>query len=235
MQVLIINLLLCFALSSGSDLESTGQIKLDISEPSDICLSADRTRLYVVSDKGRLFETDLKGNTLRRADYKGADFEAVCAVGKWVYVVDETLRMIIRFDADDFEYKDSRQYIYLGGMNRGWEAILHDEDRDRFITFTEKLPLLMFEFDDDLDQKDMTRLKDIKEVSGATYHNGDIWLLSDEDRTVYRVSPKSFKVKESWVIPVLNPEGLTFSPDGKELWVVSDDLHRIYKFKAPAE
>lgn len=232
--LLILMGLLSPVLQNG-DLELIGKIRIDVPEPSDLCFTPDGKNLIVVSDKGRLYRLDLKGNILERASYKGSDFEGVCVRGDLIYAIDETMRKIVVFDGESLKFKRSRQYTYLGAMNRGWETIIYDSDQDRFLAITEKLPALIFEFDDDLDEKGTTKIEDIREVSGGTYHNGSLWILSDEDRTIYRVTPNAFKVKESWKIPVLNPEGIAFSPDGSEIWVVSDDRNTIYMFKTPAE
>ena len=229
--------LLCFVLlalwGDPISLEPIGQIRLDIPEPSDLCFSSDGQCIFIVSDKGRLFEVDLEGEILKRAKYKSADFEAVCVVDAHVFVVDETMRRIVVFDEAKIKMKQTRQYVYSGAMNRGWESFVYDPENDRFIAFTEKLPLLAFEFDRNLNQTEIMEVEGVREISGATYHGGYIWAVSDEDRTVYALSPKSLKVKMSYSVPVLNPEGITFTPDGNEMWLISDDLHRIYRFKSP--
>lgn len=217
------------------ELEIISQQKVEISEPSDLCFSADGQHLYIVSDRGRLYKTDLTGKPIQRADYRGSDFEGVCRVGNRVYVVDETLRMLLEFDADDLDLKKARQYAYTAAANRFWEAVVFLPKKERFLAFTEKLPVVAHEFEDDLDEKRLHQLpEDIKEVSGATFHEEKLWVVSDEDRRIYTLKPKNLKVINSWKIPVLNPEGITVSPDG-QLWVISDDMATIYKFKIPQQ
>ena len=217
----------CYFFEPELPIHST--IKLDIPEPSDIYFSANGQSLYIVSDKGRLYETNIRGEILNRSSYRGADFEAVCQVKDRIYVADETLRMILEFD-EKLKLKKSRQYTYQGAMNRGWESLFYVPDKEKFYAFTEKLPVLLFEFDHDLDLKGVHRIEAISEVSGATYYSGYIWVVSDEDRTVYKLDPDNFKVKKTWKIPVLNPEGIAFDSQGT-LWIVSDEMHSLYSFK----
>ncbi|MEL7124319.1 MAG: SdiA-regulated domain-containing protein, partial [Bacteroidota bacterium] len=207
-------------------------IKLTIPEPSGISFSSNGQHLYIVSDKGKLYKTDLSGNVIKKAKYRGSDFEGVCTKGGKVFVVDETLRQILEFDSESLKLKESQQYVYNGATNRSWESIVFDPNSERLLAFTEKLPVLMFEFNKGLEQKAVHQINKIKEIAGATYHNGLIWVVSDEDRTVYALSPKSLKIKKSWKIPVLNPEGITFSPNGT-LWIISDAMAKIYKFDVP--
>jgi uncharacterized protein YjiK len=215
-------------------LEILDRQKVEIPEPSDLCFSADGQYLFIVSDRGRLYKTDLQGRVVQRAKYRGSDFEGICRVGNRVYVVDETLHMILEFDTDDLDLKKARQYAYTGAANRFWEAIVFLPEEERFLAFTEKLPVVAHEFDDDLDEKGFHQLKDIKEISGATYFEEKLWVVSDENRRIYVLDRKDLEVKNSWRIPVLNPEGLAVSPDG-QFWIISDDMATIYKFKIPQE
>lgn len=218
--------------SKDIELKIVERVTLGIVEPSDMCFSIDGQNLYIVSDKGRLHKADLSGNIIKTAKYKGHDFEGICARGNSVFVVDETLRMILEFDAISMKLKESYQFNYNGAMNRSWESIAFVTSSDQFISFTEKLPVLLFEFDHDMTQKGVHLIDDIQEISGATYYNDLIWVVSDEDRKIYTLNKNTYKVKDSWKIPVLNPEGITISPDG-QIWILSDAMASIYKFEMP--
>ncbi|OYU80354.1 MAG: hypothetical protein CFE23_09825 [Flavobacterium sp. BFFFF1] len=208
-------------------------ISLQIPEPSDVCISADGTKMYVVSDSGYLFETDLEGSILRKADYLGIDDEAVYADDKFVYAVEETTRKVKIFDAATLKLIRTVNLSYSGGRNKGYEALTFNKAKNKFVILTEKDPVYLFELDTDLKVENEINLSKIaRDISAATYYNNALWLLSDEDRTLFRLNPKTYEVTAKWTLPLINPEGLAFDKAGN-LLVISDDMKTLYFFKNP--
>ena len=58
---------------------------INIPEPSDVCLSANKNSIYIVSDQGHLYQTDLQGKVLKQSNLTGDDFEAVYADESFIY------------------------------------------------------------------------------------------------------------------------------------------------------
>lgn len=209
------------------------KIYLSVPEPSDICLHPNGKSFFIVSDNGFLYETDLEGNTIREAAYKGLDCEGVYAEGKFVYVVEEFSRKIKVFDIENLELQRTVSLEYNGGRNAAYEAFTFNPVKNMFLLFVEKNPIYMFELNQDLqiiNEYDLSKVS--RDISAATFYKDHLWLLGDEDMTVYKLNPKTYQVLNSWKIPVVNPEGITFDANGN-LLIISDDMQMLYYFKNP--
>lgn len=219
----------------ASTLQPLNWYVTEVEEPSDVCLNPLKSNSYfMVSDNGFLYETDEKGKIIRTADYKGLDTEAVWAKGDLVYVVEEFTRKIRVFDNATLTLQRTVHHPYTGGRNKAYEAFVYNEAKERFLLFTEKDPIYLFELDKDLNLVNEINFNHLaRDISAATYHNNFLWLLSDEDRTIFKLNPTTYQVIQQWVIPVINPEGISFSADGKFLLILSDDMQRVYHFPNP--
>lgn len=202
---------------------------IKVPEPSDIAFDAQGDVLYVVSDNGLLFECSPDGRVHRRAAFEGTDFEGVEVVGNYVYVVDESLRLIHRFDREYLK-KEKTWYIpYSGGRNKGYESLAYNESSGRFVVITEKDPIVIKELNEDFVPVNEYSFTAARDISGARYYRGFMYLLSDEDRKVFECDPQTYEVVRSWKIDVLNPEGIAFDKEGKMI-IAADDLERLYFF-----
>jgi len=209
------------------------KISIQVPEPSDVCLSPVTNTFFIVGDGGFLFETDTQGTIIRKANFSGLDCEGVFADDQFVYVAEEFSRKIRIFDLKTLELVRTINVPYSGGRNKAYEAITYNKAKGKFILFTEKSPIYLFELDSDFKTVNEIELTGIaRDVSAATYYNDFLWILSDEDMTVFKLDPNSYKVLAKWKLPVLNPEGLTFDKDGNMV-VLSDDLQKIYYFQNP--
>jgi len=208
---------------------------IKVNEPSDIAFAKDRNSFFVVSDNGYLAETDLEGRLLRKAAHTGYDFEGVLYHGGEIYVVDETARRVHVYDTANLDLERTHHIPYSGGRNKGYESIAFNAVKGVFILITEKEPVYIFELDSLFRKVNEVEWKwRVGDVSSATFHDGHLWLLSDEDRLVMKCDPKTYAVIKAYRIPVINPEGIAFL--NKETFVVvSDDMERKYTFKLPSE
>lgn len=231
LQSFAAGLCLWFCGSSGPELQVRHSIPLNIPEPSDLYFAPDGQSVWIVSDKGRIYEVDRAGKTVRQKRYKGHDFEAVCLYDGKLWTADETYRRLMAFHPADLSLAAERQYRVPGALNEGWEALCPHPRGYGLLAVSEKDPVRAFTFSADGELEGDQILRGIPEVSGICLWKGELWAVSDEERRVYRLSA-DFSVLGSWKIPVLNPEGIAIAPDGS-LWIVSDDQHRLYQFDLP--
>jgi uncharacterized protein YjiK len=206
---------------------------IDIPEPSDICMHPNQKSFFIVSDDGYLFETDLKGDVIRKSTYRGLDSEAVHADENYVYVVEEFTRKIIVLDIKNLETVRTVHHPYAGGRNKSYEAFTFNKAKEVFVLLTEKEPIYLFELDKNLNKINEINMNHIaRDISAATYFENHLWLLSDEDRTVFKLNPTTYEVINKWIVPVVNPEGITFQENGTMI-IISDDMERMYFFNHP--
>jgi uncharacterized protein YjiK len=232
---LIMAVLILIGCRSGrAELEPYRVVELDaaIAEPSDICLHPDGESWLIVSDKGALFQTDLDGSIQRRAPFHGGDFEGVYVHEKKIYVAEERGRLIHRLDSDSLEREKTYSVPYEGKRNSGYESIVFNRARGIFLLITEKDPVLVFELNGDFQVLQRFPLDVAKDISAATWHEGFLWLVSDEERAVLKLDPLSYQVLHRWEVPsVRKPEGIAFV--GETMVLVCDAERRLYHFVAP--
>ena len=222
----------CMA-QKASKLKPTKWITTQIPEPSDLCFDSKSGNFFVVSDDGILFETDKEGKIIRKVKENDADFEAVYVDENNVYAVNERHRKIYVYNRVSLQKTKTITVPFGGGRNRAYEALTFNKTKNTFILVVEKDPITLLELDVNfniINEIDLSKIA--RDISAATFHNGHLWLLSDEDRSVFQLDATSYQVVEKWELPVINPEGLAFDNDGN-LLITCDDMQRIYYFNNP--
>jgi len=204
---------------------------LAIPEPSDVAVSFDGQSLFIVSDNGMLFQTDLQGNILKEATHKAFDLEAVFATENFVYAVDERTRLIHEYTLPNLIHVRELEVPYFGGRNKGYEGMTYNPVTKRFLLAVEKDPTMIFELDQDFKIINRIDFKGVSDISSITYYNGSLYVLSDENHCVLKVNPSTYSIEYKWKTNLLNPEGIAFLPNG-ELLLVSDDMGILYKYSA---
>jgi len=234
-QIYIVIVLFSVAIQAQKtgQLKPTKHITVAVPEPSDICYDSKNDTFYMVSDKGKIFETDKDCKVLRKHKEKGHDFEAVYADGTFVYAVDESNRTIYKYKSKSFKLVHSTTIPYYGARNKGYESFDFDPINKKFILITESIPIMLFDLDTDFKVTGQTDLSDIAEdISSARFHNGFLWLLSDEDAMLLQLNASTYEVIQKWSLPLINPEGLVFDKEGN-LLIACDDMQRVYYFNNP--
>lgn len=205
---------------------------IEVSEPSGLAYYPKYNSFFIVSDDGDLYETTLDGKIIRRSPIEGVDFEAITIVDDTLYVVEERHRNILVIEPKDLRLIRTIHIPYSGGRNKGFESITYIPESKKFILITEKDPIYIMEFDRNFRSLNIVRFPHARDISSATYHDGHLYLLSDEDRTIFKLSINDYTILHAWKIPIINPEGILFMPD-RSMRIVSDDREKMYYFKSP--
>lgn len=208
-------------------------VGLALNEPSEIIASANPTMFYILGEKARLFEWDAQHNTFSKTTFEGYDVEGACMYKQQLVIVDESMRWVYALDTSTWKTMFSTELLYGGARNLGFESITYIPESNHFILATEKAPCVFYEMDDQFHTLNRMSIKGIREVSSMCYHNNKLYVLSDEDASIFEVDMPTKQVMKTYTIPVINPEGLCFNQQG-ELMVVSDDMNKLFIFKLPA-
>lgn len=206
-------------------------VRLSLAEPSEI-VNLGGDRFLMLANKGFIYEINGEGKVLRKAETTGYDFEGACLVNDKIYVSDESLRQVLVFKASDFTWLETRQLQYNGPRNLGFESVTFNPVSGKFLAATEKNPQMIMEYSADFIQEKQIAVKGIHEVSAMTFHQGFLYLLSDEQNAVFKINPKDYTVLKSWKLPIINPEGICFTDSG-DMVIVSDDMGKMFFFKNP--
>lgn len=230
--IILLTVLASFKKDKVTKVFHTSWISLKVPEPSDIALAPSGASYYVVSDDAAaVFEIDIEGKILRKSKVLGIDLEGVCARPDFLYVVDETPRKVYQLNYSDLEVVRTFNVPYSGGRNKGYESITYNESKKCFVLITERDPIYIYELDHDFRQINEFRWNFARDISSATYLDGFIYLLSDEDMTVFKCNPSNYQVVDQWKINVHNPEGIVFH--NNLMLIIADDLERLYFFNKP--
>jgi uncharacterized protein YjiK len=202
---------------------------IQLDEPSDICLNADGSSFYIVSNRGSIAEIDGNGKILRKTKYDGSDYESICIKDNQLYAIDESYRRVDVLDQADFKLRKSLYLTYMGPRNKGFEALTYIPAEKKFIAVTES-PVMVYELNEQLQVINQLSPKWFSEISAVTYHNNYLWFLSDSKHEVLQVKIDDYKVVKQYNVPLNNPEGICFDANGN-LIIVSDDMGQLFKFK----
>ena len=214
----------------NAQVEVLKRMPLRCSEPSDIVSSPDGKSYYVLADKYRICEYSASGEIVSTKDMQSLDVEGVCFAGNKAFISEETLQRIHVMDATTMTELYTIPLHHGGGRNQGVEAITWIATDQTFLMSTEKNPQFFMEFDTSMNLQKTFQIDGIGEVSAMTYSEGHVYVLSDEDATLYCLNEARNAIEKSWKLPVINPEGVCYKGDG--VWiVVSDDAAQWVELK----
>jgi uncharacterized protein YjiK len=236
--MVMVLVLVARAIAQGPErISPVAHADVELQEPSDMVLvpGSDPARFYMVSDNGHVAEVRSDGTRKRIAEDIAFDLEGVILHEGELLVVDERTRRIIWLDTIDLHVTRRLTIPYEGGRNKGYEALVWHPVKERFLLITERDPVRIYELDRDFRVVNEVDLDlGVRDISSATWHNGQLWLLSDMDMLVQQCDPKDYSLIASWTVPVINPEGFAFDGRGN-LFVLSDDRQRLYTFPFPTD
>lgn len=226
---LFFNWLIAFSLlmNGAIKIKPQSKMRLKVNEPSDIAYTNDKNYL-VVSDGGTLLKLDNLGKIILKAKQTGIDFEGVIELENLIYVSDETTRKIMIYDATSLEYIKSYQLHLQRASNSGFESIAYNTKKEKFILVTEKNLITIQEYSKDFVLQGEFAFTGVRDISAACFNNGSLFLLSDEDHLLMKLS-ENYEIEKTWDLNLLNPEGFCFD-ENNNLIVISDDLEMLYNF-----
>lgn len=227
---LLVNIVFSFKADKAIKIKYSKTFKTAVPEPSDACLSATEQSLFVVSDNGFLFETDLEGKILRKSNIVGIDFEAICLANDLLYISDESSRKIYCVNPGDLTINKIFNLNYSAARNSGFEAIAFNEASKLFYLVSEKSPIVIRVYNEQFQQVNEISFDATSDISSAYFYQNNLWLMSDEDHLVMQLD-ENYKVVKQYDVKILNPEGFFFNKQG-DLTVISDDMAKLYQFEA---
>ncbi len=200
-----------------------------IPEPSDIVYDSATGHCFIVSDHGKLFECDRQGNIIKKAKEEGQDFEGVEVKDSFIYVSDETPRKVYQYRKSDLSLVKVFPVSWGGAMNRAFESIAYNATKQCFLLVSQQ-PIVIVEYTTDFKEIARYPFKGVRDISGARWHKGNLYLLSNLDACIIKCDPVNYEAKAYYQINVLNPEGFMFD-DSSNISITSDDMQRLYFFK----
>jgi uncharacterized protein YjiK len=210
-------------------LEQVERHKLDMDEPSDLVIVDGD--LYAVSDQhSKIYRVKPSGDADEHLNVQGSDLEAIGFDGERgaFLIADESKAKIWRLD-DDGERLESIELDNADDGNSGIEGIVIGGEGHLYAV-KEKDPARVYELDGDGALLASEKIEFANDLSAITYNPDDdhLYVLSDEDHTLYRLD-KHWNANRAWKLPLEHPEGVAF--DGKTIYIVTDNDHRIYTFE----
>ena len=200
-----------------------------IPEPSDIVYDNETGHFFIVSDHGKLFECDLTGAVIRKADEEGQDFEGVEVKDSFIYVSDETPRKVYKYRKSDLALVKIFQVSCGGAANKAYESLTYNYTKKCFVLVSQS-PVVIVEYSEDFRELGRHTFNGARDMSGARWYKGKLYLLGGLDETIFECDPASYKVDACYKINVLNPEVIGFDAGGNVV-ITSDDMQRLYFFK----
>lgn len=205
----------------------SGFQKLSIKEPSSA--SFFDNKLFILGDSGDLFIYK-KDSLIASKSYDFEDSEGIYVDDKYIYITEERSRKIVLIDQLTLEIFSEFHVPFNGRLNRGFEGISFNKQKNLFVIVTEENPCQIIELNNDFSVFKYIDTP-FRELSDITWYDNHLWVLSDQESKVFKLDPINYKIIDSWDLKILNPEGITFSKE--KMIIVSDNLNRLYYYDLP--
>ena len=210
-----------------------GAYAISVPEPSGLVMTQDNKGFWTISDEtSTIYRLDNEGIVVQTIIVEGIDFEGITLIDDTTLVIlQERTREMVFLDTSGTELKRIKLDLE-GELNSGPEGIAFNPKNRHFYILNEKKPSLFVELDEQLNIIRKDTLKFCKDVSGLYFDEANqiLWMLSDESQLVIKTDLNG-KLLEKIDITIAQPEGITLSEDGRNLYIVSDNKETLYVFK----
>ena len=248
MNIKIFLFILLIGLSACGGERKKNHIIANIPEASGICYNEFTRKLYVVSDRGSVYELTKKGKIVRKKHIGNYDLEGIACDLKnnRLIAIEEGNDniLIINPKTLNVEKKISVKRSYNGkkilvkDKEFGLEGITLDAEGNIYISnqsyrkYPQKDPSVIILIKD-LNHKKTPILSLIdpgpKDIAGLFYKNGNIYMVSDSNNKLYKYNLKKQKIDFVVKLPKFAQEGIAFDDDGHIYF--ANDNGSVLKYK----
>ena len=227
--------------------------EIGLTEPSGLAVEPDGSGFWIVSDEAQtVFRLDANGDlrAFTGLDARMSDLEgiAVDPEARRLLLVSERTASILSVSTDPPHRIGAVDVAALPGPDdlrgilrdrrNGLEGITVDPESGAVFVLKEDKPRLLIEIAPELDRVvTIRRLGDVlpggQDVSGIAADPGrrGLWIVSDTGTSVHFLADGADSAQMAMLVwvengqsrPLDNPEGVALSPDGRSLFVVTDD------------
>ncbi len=219
-----------------------------IPEASGICFSQKSKTLFVAHDEGKVFEIDKNGKILRERRLGKYDLEGVACddiKGELLFAVEGKDNILVvgqknlkirnyinikRVYHDKMILKKDRKNKGLEGIAIVGDALFLSNQSDVFLP--KKNPSLLIKVEKS-NKKKVTISKLFehghKDISGLTYHDKYLYMVSDTEDLLLKYSLDEKKVVFTAKLPAFAQEGVAFDDEGYIYF--ADDNGAVLKYK----
>jgi uncharacterized protein YjiK len=222
--------------------ESATSFNTAVPEPSDLCLNFTGNGLFVVSDKGSVYEIGFNGKIIRKLTQyanpdpsKKDDLEGVCIdpVAKNIFVVNERTLRVSRLD-ENGKYIDSfvipPSVLAPQSENSGIEGIsLHG---DIFYFVNQEKPRILLRYNRVTQQwLPHIPLDFCIDVNALSYDASDntLWIVSSKSHKLFQCSTTGQPLKVQDISFIAKPEGVWVDRVANTAWICCDQSGKLYK------
>lgn len=219
-----------------------------IPEASGICFSKKSKTLFVVSDKGVLYEISKDGKILQKKRIGHHDLEGVACDDKnnRLLLVDEGKDNLLIVSRQNLKLTKKlnikRDYkgetLLKKDKHHGLEGVTIYHDKVLLVNQSNKKypaidPSIIVQIDADTARAKVP-IEQIynphkKDISGLCYHDNYLYMVSDNKDNIIKYDIKTQKVLMKVKLPIFAQEGVAFDDEGYVYF--ADDNGRVLKYK----
>ena len=222
-----------------------------IPEASGICYDTSRNTLFVVSDRGIVFELSTDGKILRKRHLGHYDLEGIaCDPGQqMLYAAVEGKDNILLIDTHTLHIKKEvsikrsfrGEKLLLKDKEYGLEGItlsangkllfLSNQSRHKYPRNDPSVIVIVKRDDLKKSKAEISGFIDPRktDIAGLAYRNGFLYMVSDSKNRLYRYNFKTKKIDLKRKLPKFAQEGITFDDRGN--LYLTDDNGAVLKYR----
>ncbi len=209
------------------------EYNLRTAEPSGLVISYNNKSLWTVSDNnGTISNISFDGKLIKEIKTSARDLEGITVIDeKTLCVVQEAKRELLFVDINGNELR-RHKVNFPGEKNSGFEGIAYNSNNKQYYIVNEKKPCQLIILNEKLEIEKSIKLKFSKDLSDIFFEPKEnvLWITSDESHMVVKCDLNGNPIQK-FKVPHEQIEGITIDKNNKYLYLVSDPLHRLYKFE----